>query len=668
MQRTGQQEVLATLTSKSSLAATPKAREAAAADVTAGCEGNRARYRGTARRLTISVGTDVSGAAHTHVANVRVACRGTVSRPFAPTERRRLAHSGEEYPRGRTAILMADSNGKQPKPSHVVSNERNVKLEIQAKDGSVLILEPLETKRRVTEDEVTRYCFERWSDFVRIEKTEAEPSRLPSATSVAVGLGVWFAVPWGITAAFVGAPRWWLLGWAGLVATFLLAAAVDLIRSKVRDGGFRDARSWSAQQLNLFVSFILGFALPAITIYFASDGTGLIEILHRQNDPNTHLAVLTVIGRSMQILFVAIAALLPSLLYFLFDREHLGTVRDRFIRNIMRFDPTITTRHDADDKYGRLMDEAYGDSESGRFLPQKRVPVLLATLVLALGWTFTLLHGDVRLLEERGITGLFEPRGSAVAFAFLGAYFYGLTACLRAYGRRDLRPKSYSALTTRVVSVVILAWVLERFWSGTTLYVLAFVAGIVPESALVLVTERLRAIPKAWGGESLREPDPLTRLEGVDLYDRSRLYDEGVNNIESLAHHDLVGLMLQTRIPAPRLVDWVDQAILYLHAGREATREHEGRLATLQALRHYGIRTATDVDNALESPECGLFSNLDGTNGLSRLRMIRDVMQDEEWMPQLRNWRKTADTAPVRQILDCSSPLVAEPEVRPPLR
>ncbi len=37
--------------------------------------------------------------------------------------------------------------------------------------------------------------------------------------------------------------------------------------------------------------------------------------------------------------------------------------------------------------------------------------------------------------------------------------------------------------------------------------------------------------------------------------------------MEGLAHHDLIELLLQTRIPAPRLVDWTDQAILYLHVG-----------------------------------------------------------------------------------------------------
>ena len=65
----------------------------------------------------------------------------------------------------------------------------------------------------------------------------------------------------------------------------------------------------------------------------------------------------------------------------------------------------------------------------------------------------------------------------------------------------------------------------------------------------------------------LHEPAPLTELEGIDLYDRTRLAEEGINNIEALAHADIVDLMSSTRISAAELVDWTDQAILYLRVG-----------------------------------------------------------------------------------------------------
>ena len=76
----------------------------------------------------------------------------------------------------------------------------------------------------------------------------------------------------------------------------------------------------------------------------------------------------------------------------------------------------------------------------------------------------------------------------------------------------------------------------------------------------------------------LHEPAPLTDLEGIDLYDRTRLAEEGINNVEALAHADIVDLMSSTRISAAELVDWTDQAILYLRVGgRQPCRENRDR-------------------------------------------------------------------------------------------
>jgi hypothetical protein len=222
----------------------------------------------------------------------------------------------------------------------------------------------------------------------------------------------------------------------------------------------------------------------------------------------------------------------------------------------------------------------------------------------------------------------------------MGAYFYGINAILRGYVRRDLRPKTYSTLTVRIFIVVVLAWVLELMWQNSTLYVIAFLSGIVPETALLLIRESLRKSVPSKVSLIEEEPDPLTKLEGIDLYDRARLFDEGVTNVENLAHHDVVELMLQTRIPVPRLVDWLDQAILYLHAGPRAAD-------ALPALRKYGIRTATDLDGALrQATKRGHPQSVEGilgrvpNGGPGRLRVIHDALDDEEWIVNVRHWRK----------------------------
>ena len=95
---------------------------------------------------------------------------------------------------------------------------------------------------------------------------------------------------------------------------------------------------------------------------------------------------------------------------------------------------------------------------------------------------------------------------------------------------------------------------------------LAFFIGIVPETAIAIVQDLLQQWkPIARAVPSLGEEHPLSRLDGMTLYDRSHLLEVGIENIESLAHHNIVDIMLWTRIPTARLVDLVDQAILYLH-------------------------------------------------------------------------------------------------------
>jgi hypothetical protein len=132
--------------------------------------------------------------------------------------------------------------------------------------------------------------------------------------------------------------------------------------------------------------------------------------------------------------------------------------------------------------------------------------------------------------------------------------------------------------------------------------------------------------------------------------------------------------MLQTRIPAPRILDWVDQAILYLHAGPTRPADADGdqradgtqdaagtaradaawdRSATLATLRRYGIRTATDLFNAYEAAKENkrldqLLSILpEASPGATpRLQAMVDVLRDEEWLVNLQQWRKAENAAP----------------------
>jgi hypothetical protein len=108
-------------------------------------------------------------------------------------------------------------------------------------------------------------------------------------------------------------------------------------------------------------------------------------------------------------------------------------------------------------------------ARSRRMLPDRRGPVVMATVVITIGWILALLNPDIEapLESVQQIVLLFEPQRSPVVFAFLGAYVFTLNAVLRSYVRSDLRPKSYAHITIRIIAAVVFAWVLEALFFST---------------------------------------------------------------------------------------------------------------------------------------------------------------------------------------------------------
>jgi hypothetical protein len=296
------------------------------------------------------------------------------------------------------------------------------------------------------------------------------------------------------------------------------------------------------------------------------------------------------------------------------------------------------------------------------------------------------------------VADFFWPVLSPVGYAFLGAYVFTLFHVLRGYQRRDLHAKTYNTVVVRILSAYVLALVVTVVYTGEYAGVFLFFVGFTPQSALVWLRERLSDYRGRLHAFPLKEPSPLTDLEGIDLYDRTRLAEEGINNVEALAHADIVELMSSTRISAAQLVDWTDQAILYLRVGGDSSaknrdlcsRGSDGAPAddspaapaitdgedpggppsgavhcvpdvrvNLCHLRSYGIRTATDLlevyhqalRRGCDNPDRraaevnALRTALELPNGprdrqVRTIQTIIDTLPDEEWFVQVRNWRR----------------------------
>src|SRR5262249_7725375 len=159
----------------------------------------------------------------------------------------------------------------------------------------------------------------------------------------------------------------------------------------------------------------------------------------------------------LQLIFIAIAALLPSLLYFLFDRQFLGAMRDRFEQAIFRLDPNVKTLTDIRAKYGRQIEKVYGverlRESRVRLIPGTRMPILLTTIVMVLSWLVALQPISGTPKTPTTLIDFFRPQDSVFVYGFLGAYVFTLYDLIRRYVRGDLKPKAYSSVITRIFVV-----------------------------------------------------------------------------------------------------------------------------------------------------------------------------------------------------------------------
>lgn len=405
-------------------------------------------------------------------------------------------------------------------------------------------------------------------------------------------------------------------------------------------GLVRDFVIATSQGVVIALLVFVAVAAPASAIYYGTELSKVIVFDTWRHPSLVHgpEAQYIVVARLLQLILLIIVSLVPALMYFQFDREKLSTLVDRWLHAIFRLDPSLGTVADVDAKYGRRVEEFYGARlVTGVGEPRKRLhdrsPVIIATLLIAIGWIVVLLNeAHLNSGHLPSFQALFRPAPTPMTMGFLGAYFLAVQVTLRGYVRGDLKPKTYNLLTVRILMAVILAWAMQALW-GTNQVVLAlsFFAGILPNTVL----RRIRDVGgrgKTDNEDDLQVKSPLSQLDEVDVYERTRLEEEGITSVQALARHDLVDLILSSRIPVPRLIDWVDQAVLLQHVPGKAAA----------TLRRLGIRTATDfmqvcADQTARTRLAAVLSN--ETNGPSP-ELLEIVLQGDEWLSYIENWRK----------------------------
>jgi hypothetical protein len=271
--------------------------------------------------------------------------------------------------------------------------------------------------------------------------------------------------------------------------------------------------------------------------------------------------------------------------------------------------------------YGRST--AHGEAGGYRVKAETFFPVVLATAVFVAGWTVVLGKLDLTGVGADRLGRLTTP--DLLGVGFIGAYLFTLQMLIRRYFQADLKASAYVNAVTRVVSAVILVPVvnvalLPLAGPGTRVGV-AFLVGFFPLVGLQAL-QKASALALRTLVPSLRNDYPLSDLDGLSVWYEARLLELGIEDMENLATASLVDVILHSRVPVSRLVDWVDQAHLYLHLEPKAS---DG--GTRRVLRRLGVRTATALEDAVRPSPDGAEALVGGLVSAEANRQLLDDLR-----------------------------------------
>jgi hypothetical protein len=391
---------------------------------------------------------------------------------------------------------------------------------------------------------------------------------------------------------------------------------------------------------------------------------------------------------------IAILSFLPGWLYIRFIGQRAGAIWDEYVLNLHRLGldhPQFLPRPPANSEYFepwfngggatlsrhrniyRQKFEAHFGRSAAEVGPGSRIrtetlfPIVLGTVIFAIGWTALLWNG-----------GFTEPPAGTLdilAFGFLGAYLFDIQMLARRFFQSDLKPSAYASAVLRVIVVLIIVFVMHQLaefagadWAQEEA-VVAFVVGLFPVVGLRALN---RAAAKVLRGTvpTLDSRYPLSDLDGLNVWYEARLLEEGIEDVQNLVTASMVEVLLHTRVSVARLVDWHDQAQLLLHLRPRRDNEEPHPRDALSAI---GVRSATAfleafpvaaidergewADPRVQRALAALSRSPDNELTADEVMTIARVLDAEPGLDPVRSWRawmnpkvgeRTTEPPPVR--------------------
>src|SRR6266568_2445140 len=218
-------------------------------------------------------------------------------------------------------------------------------------------------------------------------------------------------------------------------------------------------------------------------------------------------------------------------------------------------------RQKFDAYYGKSVSET-GDIEGSPVRIETMFPVFLLTATLTVSWT--------AVLWNLSVPGAPKSVWDLLKFGFLGAYAFILQMLIRRFFQSDLRPSAYAHSMLRIIIVLIIVTALYQLLPPSSLRTdaaVAFIVGFFPLVGMQAL-QRTAAAALRVAVPSLSQPYPLNQIDGLTIWYEARLLEAGIEDMQSLATANIVDVILHIRVPVGRIVDWVDQAHLYLQLDR----------------------------------------------------------------------------------------------------
>lgn len=212
------------------------------------------------------------------------------------------------------------------------------------------------------------------------------------------------------------------------------------------------------------------------------------------------------------------------------------------------------------------------------------LPYLLGVYWALVGLAFTVADPEAELWKSQApiLKASLIP-----ALGLLGGAISALWHIASRIIRNDVSPRMFTHQAIRLVVAPVFAVVVAvapAAAAGTPppVLVLALLSGFFPSAAFRFVSDKF----DEWTGNTLSPTASLSlrAIQGIEREEELRLWEEGIVDAEHLACEGVVFFLVHTNYSLERIIDWKDQAFLYVYAPND-----------LETLRGLYTRGAMDV-------------------------------------------------------------------------